>query len=134
VTDESGPLVLYVEDELLIQELGIMAFDDGGFAVSAHRSGAAAIRALESDGPNVSALVTDINLGGAPNGWEVAKRARELFPALPVIYVTGGSSHEWTSKGVPGSALVAKPYAAAQLVVAVSTAMLGPARAVAEAP
>ena len=127
MTEEAGPLVLYVEDEVLIQILGITAFDEGGFTVSAHLSGGPAIAVLENDGPNVRALVTDIDLGGAPNGWEVAKRARELFPELPVIYVSGGSSHEWMSKGVPGSVLVTKPYAAAQLVVAVSTAMLGPA-------
>jgi CheY-like chemotaxis protein len=134
MSDVPGPLVLYVEDEFLIQELGIAAFDEGGFTVSVHRSGTEAIKALESEGENVKALVTDIDLGRAPNGWEVAKRARELFPKLPIVYVSGGSAHEWSANGVPGSILVAKPYAVAQLIVAVSTAMLGPAGSAAVEP
>jgi hypothetical protein len=43
---------------------------------------------------------------------------------MPIIYVSGGSSNDWSSMGVPGSMILATPYAAAQLVVAVSTAML----------
>ena len=85
------------------------------------------LAALEAPDQTIRALVTDIDLRGEPNGWEVARRARELFPDLPIIYVSGGSSHEWTSMGVPGSVLVTKPYAIAQLVVAVSNALLGPA-------
>jgi len=126
MADEAGPLVLYVEDEALIQELGVTALEEAGFGVCAFLSGAMAVAALEDDSLAFRALVTDIDLSGQPNGWEVARLAREKFPDLPVIYVSGGSSHEWTSRGVPGSVLVAKPYAAAQLVVAVSNAMLGP--------
>ena len=126
VTEEAGPWVLYVEDEALIQELGITALEEAGFCVSAHLSGADAVEALGNDGLSFRALVTDIDLSGQPNGWDLARLARERLPDLPVIYVSGGSSHEWTSRGVPGSVLVAKPYAAAQLVVAVSNAMLGP--------
>jgi DNA-binding response OmpR family regulator len=127
VTEEPGPLVLYVEDEALIQELGVTALNEAGFTVSAHLSGDAAIAALETEGSNIRALVTDIDLRCAPNGWEVAKHARELFPELAVIYVSGGSSHEWPSLGVPSSVLIVKPYAAAQLVAAVSIARLGQA-------
>jgi CheY-like chemotaxis protein len=128
VAGEAGPLVLYVEDEALIQELGILALSDAGFTVSAYLSGVEAMTALNGQGPTIKALVTDIDLGRAPNGWEVARHARELCPGLPIVYVSGGSSHEWTSMGVPGSVLVAKPYAAGQLVVAVSNVMLGPAQ------
>lgn len=77
-----------------------------------------------------AALVTDIDLGDNSSGWEVARRARELFPDLPVVYVSGGSAHEWASRGVPGSVMLTKPFALAHLVVAVSNATLerpGPA-------
>ena len=117
--------MLYVEDEALLRELAITVLNEAGFSVTAIQSGREAMAALEAPDSLICALVTDIDLGGAPNGWEVARRARELFPDLPIIYVSGGSAHEWTSMGVPGSVLVAKPYAVAQLVVAVSTAMNG---------
>jgi hypothetical protein len=37
-----------------------------------------------------------------------------------VVYITGDSAHEWTVHGVPNSVLVTKPFAAAQVVTAVS--------------
>jgi CheY-like chemotaxis protein len=51
------------------------------------------------------ALVTDINLRGTMGGWEVAKRAREIDPEFPIIYMTGASADEYASRGVPNSIL-----------------------------
>jgi len=53
-------------------------------------------------------------------GWDVAKRARELNGMLPVIYMTGAAAGDWPSNGVPNSVLVAKPFAPAQIVTAVT--------------
>jgi len=66
------------------------------------------------------ALVTDIQLRGVIEGWEVAKRARQIDPELPIVYMTGGNAAEWPSHGVPNSILLTKPFAPAQLVTAVS--------------
>ena len=63
----------------------------------------------------------DIRLGAGPDGWAVARRARELVPTMPVVYMSGDSSPEWSSKGVPNSLMVAKPFAPAQIITAVST-------------
>lgn len=116
--------MLYVEDEPLVMELGVIAFEEAGFGVFALDSGVTAIAALDERGAEFTALVTDIDLAAGTNGWEVARHARELFPAIPVIYVSGGSARDWPSLGVPGSTMLNKPYAAAQLVVAVSNATL----------
>jgi DNA-binding response OmpR family regulator len=65
--------------------------------------------------------VTDVNLSpGKLTGWDVAKRARELQPTLPVVYITGTDANDWASNGVPNSVLVAKPFAPAQIVTAIS--------------
>jgi DNA-binding NtrC family response regulator len=74
---------------------------------------------LDAEDAAFSALVTDINLTGKLLGWEVAKRARELHPEIPVVYMTG-AGHDWAVNGVPNSVLVSKPFAAAQIVTAVS--------------
>ena len=66
------------------------------------------------------AVVTDINLLGRLDGWEVARTAREADPNTPVIYMTGTNGEEWASKGVPNSVLLAKPFAPAQIVTAIS--------------
>jgi CheY-like chemotaxis protein len=116
---------LYVEDEPLIQELGVTALEEAGFALVAAQSGAEAISLLDARAVEFKALITDIDLAKGPDGWMVARHARDLSPEMPIIYVSGGSANDWASMGVPGSVMVAKPYAAAQIVVAVSTAMLG---------
>jgi DNA-binding response OmpR family regulator len=64
--------------------------------------------------------VTDINLLGKVDGWEVGRIAREVEPSMPVIYMTGTHGEEWASKGVPNSVLLTKPFAPAQIVTAVS--------------
>ena len=53
-------------------------------------------------------------------GWEVAKQAREIDPAFPIVYMTGAAADDWASHGVPNSILLVKPFAPAQLVTAVS--------------
>jgi CheY-like chemotaxis protein len=58
---------------------------------------------------------------GEANGWDVARRARELQALLPVIYMTGDSAEHWRAQGVPGSVLLQKPFVSAQLITALST-------------
>ena len=62
-----------------------------------------------------------MNLRCKRTGWDVARRARELCPTLPVLYVTGDSEHEWAAQGVPSSTVIPKPFAPAQVVVALVT-------------
>jgi len=66
------------------------------------------------------ALVTDIRLRGKINGWEIARKAREIDPEFPIVYMSGVSAAEWSSKGVPNSIMLQKPFALAQLVTAVA--------------
>jgi DNA-binding response OmpR family regulator len=51
----------------------------------------------------------------------VGRRTRELVHDMPIIYISGDSAQDWSSKGVPNSVMLAKPFAAAQLITAVST-------------
>jgi DNA-binding response OmpR family regulator len=66
------------------------------------------------------ALVNDINLLGRIDGWRVAKRAREIDPTFPIIYMMGAAADQWASHGVPNSIPLEEPFAPAQLVTAVS--------------
>jgi DNA-binding response OmpR family regulator len=112
--------VLVVEDEALIHDLIGSALEDGGFAVLAAANGDEAVALLQKGETPIRALVSDIDLGTKTNGWDVGKRARELHPEIPVIYITGGSADEWSANGVPNSILVTKPFAPIQIVTAVS--------------
>ena len=117
------PAILVTEDEDGIQAIIEEALSDAGFDPAIAPSGEEAVTLLRADKDQYQALVTDINLRGRMDGWEVARHAREINPDLPVIYISGASGADWPSKGVPGSILVQKPFAPAQLVTAVSQLM-----------
>jgi CheY-like chemotaxis protein len=88
--------------------------------VSLATSGEEALTLLQGHKDKYRALVTDINLDGKMDGWEVAQHAREIEPEFPVVYMSGAAAADWTSKGVPNSIMLAKPFAPAQLLTAVS--------------
>jgi CheY-like chemotaxis protein len=79
-----------------------------------------ALSMLRSGVVRYRALVTDINIDGELNGWELARQVREIDAAFPVVYVTGAAADQWPSHGVPNSILLEKPFAPAQLVTAIS--------------
>jgi len=112
--------VLVVEDDRLIQVMIEEALSDGGFQSTVTGSGEEAMMLLLANKNLYRAIVTDINLVGNCNGWEVAQRSREIDPSMPVIYTTGTHGEDWASKGVPNSVLLTKPFAPAQLVTALS--------------
>ena len=114
------PNILVVEDDPLIQILVGDALGDGGFDAVMAASGEEALTQLQGHKGKYRALVTDINLGEKMDGWEVARHAREVEPDFPVVYMSGNAAADWTSKGVPNSVMLAKPFAPAQLVTAVS--------------
>jgi CheY-like chemotaxis protein len=121
VTEPSeAPLLLLVEDDPLVS-LAVEEFlSAAGFRIVAASSGQEAIDILAGDA-FLSAVVTDVRLGTGPSGWDVAHRARELVPTIPVIYMTGDSASLWSAHGVPGSIVLQKPFVEAQLVTAIAT-------------
>ena len=112
--------ILVVEDDQPVQATVEDALSDGGFESSLTASGEEAIGLLQGGRSQFRAVVTDINLLGKIDGWEVARTAREIDPTMPVIYMTGSHAEHWASKGVPNSIMLAKPFAPAQLVTAIS--------------
>ena len=116
----SATLLLLVEDDDAVRPTLEDALREGGFELEIANSGGKALAILESHKDKLRGLVTDINLGPGPDGWEVARRGRELIPTLPVVYMSGAASQEWPAKGVPHSTVVAKPFAPAQLITAIS--------------
>jgi CheY-like chemotaxis protein len=118
---QSLPTILAVEDDHLIQSVIEEALAEGGFEIVIAASGERAVELLDGADGKFRALVTDINLGrDTLDGWEVARRAREIDPAFPVVYMSGDSAEDWASKGVPNSIMLSKPLAPAQLITAVS--------------
>ena len=117
---EDLPIILVVEDDHAVQGIVEDALTEGGFEPAIAASGEEAVTLLKGRVINYRALVIDISLRGRIDGWEVARQAREIDPAFPIIYITAGHGDQWPSQGVPNSILLTKPFAPAQLVTALS--------------
>ena len=113
-------VILVIEDDQAIQTIVDEALTEGGFEPAIAASGEEAVTLLKGGLTKYRALVTDIGLRGQIDGWEVAQQAREIDPAFPIVYMSGAHAEDWASKGVPNSIMLAKPFAPAQLVTAVS--------------
>jgi DNA-binding response OmpR family regulator len=124
MSDDHLVPILYVDDEPLIQEIVEAALHDAGFSVVLATTPAEALEALKS--PDLRGLVTDINLADRMDGWAIARHARETHAQIPIVYVSGLSEGDWSVKGVPQSLMIAKPFAPAQIIVALSTLMVMP--------
>jgi DNA-binding response OmpR family regulator len=118
---EDLSVILVVDDDPLIHGIVEAALAAGGFESAIAPSGEEAVTLLKESKSKYRALITDIDLGrGKMDGWEVARHAREIDPAFPVIYMSAGSADKWAANGVPDSILLTKPFAPVQLVTAVS--------------
>jgi DNA-binding response OmpR family regulator len=122
--------VLLVEDEFLLSLVMQDDLQDAGFVVHTCADGLSAVRALEDPEQNFRAVLTDIRLPGKLNGWDVARRARELLPDIPVIYTSGDSAEYWRAYGVPDSVMFAKPFPMSKAIEALEYLLRrGPAAA-----
>jgi CheY-like chemotaxis protein len=107
--NEKHASVLVVEDEPMICEVAVEALAEQGFEVRAVSNADDALRCLAT-GPSIDVLFTDVNLPGGMDGAELAQRARELRPDLPIVYTSGRQSKIGHMEPVEGSLFVAKPY------------------------
>ena len=112
------PCVLLVEDEALICEMVREALIDNGYSVHAAANASEAMVHLTGPG-SVDVLFTDINLPGEMDGAELAARARNVRPALPVVFASGrwGLLNKLTQ--FPNSVSLRKPYSLTQACDAV---------------
>ena len=100
--------VLLVEDETLILEMVSDVLSEQGFEVHAVSNANDALSYLTA-GCVVDVLFTDINLPGM-DGLSLATLARQMRPALPVVYASGRVASLAATDTVPRSEFVPKPY------------------------
>lgn len=108
--------VLLVEDEPIIRELAATALREIGYQVLEARNAHEGLITLQRslDRPWVDLLVTDVGLPGGLNGRQLAETARELLPALPVLFITGYAGNPDTAAGhaqlASGMEVLSKPF------------------------
>ncbi|MFD3265511.1 response regulator [Phenylobacterium ferrooxidans] len=114
--------VLFVDDNAIcgLETSGILR--DLGYQVLSLFDAAGAFAALARRQPLI-ALVTDVDLGPGSDGFDIARAARRVYPALPVVYISGTASARHVAEGVPGSEFVAKPCNPADVAGALARAL-----------
>ena len=114
---DQRPVILTVEDEVLLsQYLGDLLHDDGYEVVAAYNADEA-IAVLETRN-DIRIVITDINMPGSMDGLKLAAAVRDRWPPVKIIVATGRAQPR-QDELPPGSALLAKPYAPDRLLAAV---------------
>lgn len=108
------PLVLLVEDDPLLRWASAEALAQAGFDVIEAPDAHAALAVLQNR-DDVSVLFTDIEMPGLMDGLELARRARELWPALRILVTSGRGAPPPRTLPARGR-FVGKPYAQEEIV------------------
>jgi DNA-binding NtrC family response regulator len=101
------PIALVVEDDELQREMVAMLLEESEMSVIQCESAEAALRVLEKMGGCMAMMFTDINLAGTIDGIDLARFARQRYPAMHVIITSGAPR----TKSLPeGATFMAKPW------------------------
>ena len=110
----AGRHILIAEDDTMVMSLLHRLLAEQGYQVRVAQHGVEALR-LAGQGP-LDLLVTDVRMP-MMDGWELSRRLRERWPALPVLFISGYDV-ELTGGGTrrgPG-AFLRKPFDPDELV------------------
>ena len=103
--------LLVVEDDDIVRMLMVEVLDELGYTVIEAENATAALRVLEDPNQALALMMTDVGLPDT-RGEELAAKARELRPLLPVLFASGYAE----SVDVPeGMHLIGKPFSIDQL-------------------
>jgi PAS domain S-box-containing protein len=109
--------VLLVEDNAQVAEVAASVLAERGHTVVSSAGASEALRVLDS-GQSFDVILSDLVMPGEMNGFDLAQRARERWPTLPVLLATGYSDQ--AAKAIKaGFPLISKPYQPAALLLAV---------------
>ena len=107
-----GVRVLLVDDDDGVREVCAAMLEDIGCRVTAAASGEEALHELEQD--KFSIMLTDIAMP-AMSGVELAKKARELVPEMPVLFASGYADLQAFGAQLSEETVVRKPYRLSEL-------------------
>ncbi|MFN4297579.1 MAG: response regulator [Brevundimonas sp.] len=101
--------ILVVEDETLVLFTLEAELTRAGFQVVMASDPASARARLDEEGAQLDGLIVDLNLSAEETGFDVARHARAVNPAMAVIYISGNDRSQWEAQGVEDSVFFAKP-------------------------
>lgn len=116
------PTILVVDDEALLRWHATDVLTQHGYAVIEAEDAATALTILERR-PDVRLLFTDIQMPGACNGMDLARKVHERWPNMLLLVTSGGVT---VSDGdIPDDGrFMAKPYHDEEIVDQIDTLMI----------
>ena len=116
--------VLIVDDESDLLEISVTYLSARGYAALSAEGGNQALALLDKDGP-VDVLITDIVMGGAMDGMELAQAVHRLYPHTRIIYSSGFPADALSTRSLPlaDSLVLQKPYRLSELGASVDQAL-----------
>jgi len=103
------PVILIVEDEALtIMDLGDV-LEEGGYDTVQCASAERALSILQAR-PDICGLVTDVQLSGRVDGFDLASSVAQARPNLPILIVSGRASPD-PERMPEGAQFIARPCA-----------------------
>ena len=104
-------IILVVEDEEMVRTAAVSTLREIGYICLHAADGAEALQILES-GARVDLLFTDVVMPGPVKARDLASRAKELVPGLPVLFTSGYAENAIVHHGRldEGVSLISKPY------------------------
>jgi CheY-like chemotaxis protein len=113
---ESQVTVLVVDDEPLIREIVRALLEDEGYAVECAEDGVEALAVVDAE--PIDLVISDVVMPRL-DGRTLAHRLRARQEPLPIVLMSANRAES----GMPGVALVAKPFDVDDLLDAVSAAL-----------
>jgi CheY-like chemotaxis protein len=109
------PVVLLVEDELLVRMAAADDLQDAGFHVLEAANADVALAVLETCSDNVQVLFTDIDMPGSMNGLDLAESVQQRWPHISLLI--SSAYHKPHPEQIPDEGrFVPKPYSSEDVV------------------
>ncbi len=122
---QSPATVLVVDDDLLVAELLQVHLETAGYVVRHASDGAAALRAVEAEPPDL--VLLDVMMPDV-DGWTVLSQVRSqpATSTLPVVLLTGKSMPADQVRGwnLGASGFLSKPFSAEDLLAKVDQVLV----------
>ncbi|MCB0281227.1 MAG: PAS domain S-box protein [Calditrichae bacterium] len=108
--------IFVIEDDRAVRDLTVKILTDYGFKATSAANGREAFE-LQHYFEKVDLLLTDVIMPGE-SGTDIARKIKEKFPDLPVLFMSGYSGETITQRGILDRTthFIQKPYSPAKLL------------------
>nr|WP_180206425.1 response regulator [Pseudomonas sp. SbOxS1]NYU06664.1 response regulator [Pseudomonas sp. SbOxS1] len=107
----NAPTLLVVEDDSIVRMLIVDVLEELEFKVLEADGSEQALEVLKDQSQHIDLMMTDVGLPGM-DGRELANQARQLRPALPILFASGYAENIEVPEGMH---LIGKPFSIDQL-------------------